>query len=223
MGRGAWGKRGLRSRGGRRRAVRLLLPLLLAAAFMLLESAFAPPLLAAAQEQARTRALAALTDAAGRQIEKNGADDYRELVWIERDENGRAALLLPNTALYNTLIHDITLEAVDSLEQLSLQKLVLPAGIATGSALLSGLGPDIPFRIRVLGTPSVQVEDELTAAGVNQVRHRIWLDISAEIRVLAPFSRETAEVHAAVLLAEGLIVGGVPEAYLGLSAEESGR
>ena len=185
---------------------------------MLLESAFAPPLLAAAQEQARTRALAALTDAAGRQIGKNGAGDYRQLIQIERDENGRAALLLPNTALYNTLIHDITLDAVDSLEQLSRQRIRLPAGIATGSALLSGLGPDVPFRIRVLGTPSVQVEDELTAAGVNQVRHRIWLDISAQIRVLAPFSRETAEVHATVLLAEGLIVGYVPDAYLGLDS-----
>ena len=218
-----WGRSGLRGRGGRRRAVRMLLPLLLAAVFMLLEAAFAPPLLAAAQEQARARALTALTEAAGRQIEKNGADDYRELVWIERDENGRAALLLPNTPLYNALIHDITLDAAAALEQLSRQKLRLPAGIATGSALLSGLGPDIPFRIRVLGTPDVRVEDDLTAAGINQVRHRVWLDISAEIRVLAPFSRETAEVHAVVLLAEGLIVGYVPDAYLGLDSGESGR
>ena len=190
---------------------------------MLLETTVTPPLLTAAQEQARTRALAALTEAAGRQIEKNGADDYRRLIQIERDENGRAALLLPNTSLYNALIHDITLDAADSLEQLSRQRIQLPAGVVTGSSLLSGLGPDVPFRIRVLGTPGVQVEDELTAAGVNQVRHRIWLDISAEIRVLAPFSRETAEVHATVLLAEGLIVGYAPDAYLGIADGEGGR
>ena len=80
MRRGKWGKGGNWGRGGRggRHAPALLLLLVMAAAlFMLLENTLAPPLLAAAEDQARTRALTALTAAAGRQIEKNGADDYR--------------------------------------------------------------------------------------------------------------------------------------------------
>lgn len=214
MGRGKWGKGGIRGRGGRGgKAVPALVLLLVmaAAVFMLLENTLSPPLLAAAEDQARTRALTALTAAAGRQIEKNGADDYRQLVSVERDEQGRVTLLLPNTALYNALIRDITLDAADSLDDLSRQRLSLPVGMATGSALLSGLGPDVRFRMRMLGTPSVRVEDELTSAGINQVRHRIWLELSAEVRVLAPFSRDTTAVTATVLLAEGLIVGYVPE------------
>lgn len=214
MGRGKWGKGGIRGRGGRGgKAVPALVLLLVmaAAVFMLLENTLSPPLLAAAEDQARTRALTALTAAAGRQIEKNGADDYRQLVSVERDEQGRVTLLLPNTGLYNALIRDITLDAADSLDDLSRQRLSLPVGMATGSALLSGLGPDVRFRMRMLGTPSVRVEDELTSAGINQVRHRIWLELSAEVRVLAPFSRDTTAVTATVLLAEGLIVGYVPE------------
>ena len=214
MGRGKWGKGGIRGRGGRGgKAVPALVLLLVmaAAVFMLLENTLSPPLLAAAEDQARTRALTALTAAAGRQIEKNGADDYRQLVSVERDEQGRVTLLLPNTALYNALIRDITLDAADSLDDLSRQRLSLPVGMATGSALLSGLGPDVRFRMRMLGTPSVRVEDELTSVGINQVRHRIWLELSAEVRVLAPFSRDTTAVTATVLLAEGLIVGYVPE------------
>ena len=214
MGRGKWGKGGIRGRGGRGgKAVPALVLLLVmaAAVFMLLENTLSPPLLAAAEDQACTRALTALTAAAGRQIEKNGADDYRQLVSVERDEQGRVTLLLPNTALYNALIRDITLDAADSLDDLSRQRLSLPVGMATGSALLSGLGPDVRFRMRMLGTPSVRVEDELTSAGINQVRHRIWLELSAEVRVLAPFSRDTTAVTAPVLLAEGLIVGYVPE------------
>lgn len=217
-----WRKRGFRH-GPRRRGARLLLPaLLLAAVFWLLETTMSPLLLAAAQDQARTQALAALTAAAGRQIEKNGADDYRELVRIERDDSGRVTMLMPNTALYNVLINDITQDAVESLDRLSRQSLSLPAGVATGSALLSGLGPDVRFRMRMLGTPSVQVEDELTAAGINQVRHRVWLDLSAEVRVLAPFSRETAQVTATVLLAEGLIVGCTPDTYVQVDGARSG-
>ena len=225
MGRGKWGKGGIRGRGGRGgKAVPALVLLLVmaAAVFMLLENTLSPPLLAAAEDQARTRALTALTAAAGRQIEKNGADDYRQLVSVERDEQGRVILLLPNTALYNALIRDITLDAADSLDDLSRQRLSLPVGMATGSALLSGLGPDVRFRMRMLGTPSVRVEDELTSAGINQVRHRIWLELSAEVRVLAPFSRDTTAVTATVLLAEGLIVGYVPETCIEV-APSAGR
>lgn len=225
MGRGKWGKGGIRGRGGRGgKAVPALVLLLVMAAvvFMLLENTLSPPLLAAAEDQARTRALTALTAAAGRQIEKNGADDYRQLVSVERDEQGRVTLLLPNTALYNALIRDITLDAADSLDDLSRQRLSLPVGMATGSALLSGLGPDVRFRMRMLGTPSVRVEDELTSAGINQVRHRIWLELSAEVRVLAPFSRDTTAVTATVLLAEGLIVGYVPETCIEV-APSAGR
>ena len=126
MRRGKWGKGGTWGRGGRggRHAPALLLLLVMAAAlFMLLENTLAPPLLAAAEDQARTRALTALTAAAGRQIEKNGADDYRQLVSVERDGQGRVTLLLPNTALYNALISDITLDAADSLDDLSRQRL----------------------------------------------------------------------------------------------------
>ena len=213
MGRVRWRKGDIRGRGGRggRLPALLLLLALAAAAFLLLESTLSAPLLAAAEDQARTRALTALTAAAGRQIEKNGAGDYRQLVSVERDDQGRVTLLLPNTGLYNALIRDITADAADSLDDLSRQRLSLPAGLATGSALLSGLGPDLPFRMRMLGTPSVRVEDELTQAGINQVRHRIWLELSAEVRVLAPFSRDTTTVTATVLLAESLIVGYVPE------------
>ena len=85
MRRTTWGKGGIRGRGGRGRRLPavLLLFVMAAAVFMLLESALSPALLAAAEDQARTRALTALTAAAGRQIEKNGAGDYRQLVRSE--------------------------------------------------------------------------------------------------------------------------------------------
>lgn len=227
MGLSAWGKRGLRGWGGWRGRIAVrLLPLLLtlAALLMLLaEHSLSPLLLIAGQEQARTRALAALTAAAQRQIAQTGAGDYRQLVTVERDEAGRVTLLLPDTALYNALIDGITLDAAASLEELSRQRLSLPAGAVTGSALLSGMGPELRFRLRVLGTPTVRVRDELTTAGINQVRHRIWLEVGAELRLLAPFSRETASVTAEVLLAEGVIVGCTPETYVALSRDEAGN
>ncbi|MBR2783104.1 MAG: sporulation protein YunB [Firmicutes bacterium] len=233
MRRGSWGgrpRRQWRMRSGMRRRLpgrkgrpwRLLMAVALTASLLVtMESSLSPLLLTAGSEQARAKALAVLTAAARRGIERSGAGDYRELVSVERDGEGRAALLLPNVALYNELIADITLAAAAGLEQLSRQSLSLPAGAASGSTLLSGMGPDIRFRLRVLGTPSVRIRDELTAAGINQVRHRIWLEITAELRILAPFSHETTSVTAPVLLAEGLIVGGTPQVYAGLSREDS--
>lgn len=209
---GSWG-RGDR----RRRRRRLLLPAVLLALFwLLLEHTLSPLLMTAAQEQARTQALYALTEAASRQIAAHGEPEYQQMVAVERDDSGRVTLLTPNTALFNTLINDVTLDAVASLEQLSHQSLSLPLGAVTGSALLSGLGPDVSFRLRMLGTPRVKVEDEFSEAGINQVRHRIWLELSAEVRVLAPFSRDTTTATATVLLAESVIVGYTPDTYVTL-------
>lgn len=213
-----WGRSKPLRRGRRLPGCLLLVLSLFLGLLILAELRLAPLILEAASDKACSQVLSALNSAAAVQVEQSGLGDYQDVMYIERDAQGRVTLLAPDAMSLNRLITATTREAVDSLEQLQGQSLSLPLGALTGSSLLAGLGPEVRVRFRALGRPAVVLEDEFTSAGVNQVRHSIWLKLSAQVRILIPFSRHSSEVSATILLCEGVIVGYTPDTYVGLSA-----
>lgn len=219
MARCVWGRRrGYRRQGRRALALWLLMPLLVVL-FLFVEMQLAPLIETAAAQKAHSTALRAMTEAVNRTVAGyQDACDYQTLMHIERDSDGRITLLAPDTMLLNELITE-TVGAIETdLNSIGKQKLSLPLGSVTGSPLFAALGPEISFGFRVLGAPSVAVEDDFTSAGINQVRHRIYLTVTSELRVIVPFSRASSEVTTTVLLCEGIIVGYTPEAYFELNA-----
>lgn len=207
------------SGGGRRKrghSRKLLLLLCLAAALLVgLELLLAPSVSALAQQRSRSLALQAMTQAILAQSGEDGLG-YQELVSAERDEQGRVSLLVTDTRRLNRLVSAVSLDAGNRLEALSRQQMHLPLGSVLGSTLMAGRGPSIPFRFTALGAPGSELRSEFSAAGVNQTRHSIYLDLSCKIRVIAPFSRQEMQVSATMLLAEGIILGDVPDTYLSL-------
>ena len=103
--------------------------------------------------------------------------------------------------------------------QLCLRKNVLslkhPAGVfvASANANLSGRGPSISFKLLPYGSVVVDVANEFTSAGINQTLHRIVLTVSAGLSIVLPLSSVNATVQSGVVVAETIIVGGVPERY----------
>ena len=51
-------------------------------------------------------------------------------------------------------------------------------------------------------------------AGINQTRHRIFLEIAASIQIVQPLLSSTITVKTDVPLAETIIIGNVPQAIL---------
>ncbi|MBQ6808097.1 MAG: sporulation protein YunB [Firmicutes bacterium] len=201
----------------RRRSIRLLLLLCLAAALLVcVELLLAPIIAAAAAQHSRSLAMNAMTEAIQAQSSAARTSDYRNLVQVETDDQGRVTLLVTDTQRLNQLVSAVSLDAAERLEQLSRQQLQLPLGSVLGSVLLSGSGPPVAFRFSALGAPQAELRDSFTAAGVNQTRHSIYLELSCGIRVIAPFSRQELLVSTTMLLAEGIIVGYVPDTYLSI-------
>ena len=60
-----------------------------------------------------------------------------------------------------------------------------------------------------------------TSAGINQTLHQIMLDVEVEITLLIPGGKTETRVDAAVCVAETLLMGQVPDTYLGLPAAGS--
>ena len=99
---------------------------------------------------------------------------------------------------------------------------VVPLGSAIGLTLLAGSGPRIPISIVPVGSVQTDFETEFEACGINQTRHKVYLQLSASIRIVIPTGAKTTNVTANMLVAESIIVGKVPESFVGyrLSEEE---
>jgi len=211
--------RGWYNRKRRRRRALLVTAvlILLTGLFYKAEMRLAPAMQTAALQKAHTMAMAAMTEAIRDQVTLNpGVGDYQQLMYIERDSEGRITLMVMDTQLLNRLISNVVLDAEQRLEQLTKQSLSLPLLSLTGSQLFSGMGPDVRFSFRMSSAPVLQLKDEFTEAGVNQTRHRIYVELTTQLRVIAPFTRAEESVTATVLLAEGIIVGYTPDTYVNI-------
>jgi len=82
-----------------------------------------------------------------------------------------------------------------------------------GSRYFMGLGPRIPLRLSPGGSLKSEVISTFDEATINQTRHRLLLNLTAQVYCIAPFLNCSAEVSNEFSLAETLIVGEVPENY----------
>ena len=55
---------------------------------------------------------------------------------------------------------------------------------------------------------------EFEEAGINQTRHKIFLNVIADMRVILPGVDKTISTCTEVLVCESLLVGKVPQIYL---------
>ena len=75
---------------------------------------------------------------------------------------------------------------------------------------------------RTLRLALAVVGELITAAGINQTLHKIYIDVHAVVNIITPIDEPTITVKAEVLVAENLIVGDVPQFYFGGAVENGG-
>ena len=92
-------------------------------------------------------------------------------------------------------------------------------GNFTGNKLISGYGPDIRVKVIPVGTVTTDFKTEFISAGINQTRHRIYLEAKTQVKVVIPLTTSTKEVKAQIPICETIIVGEVPESYVNVPAE----
>jgi len=142
---------------------------------------------------------------------------YQDFVQIHKDNQGRVVFMQANTVKVTRLAAEITLAAQKSLQQLKGQTLSLPLGVLTGTQLLANKGPRVKVTLAPMGTVQVNVRDKFEPAGINQTRHRIWLDFDTRVRIVIPTMAAQAEIPTQVPLAESIIVGEVPDTFVNIS------
>lgn len=163
-----------------------------------------------AENAAKLAADKIITESVSDIIEKNEYT-YSDFAAVLYDESGRAASVEALTVNINRVQAELSEEINRRFADNSDAAAKISMGSLSGSYLLSGRGPTISIRVCPVGKATVSLKSAFDSAGVNQTRHRIYAEVSAELISSLPiYSFETTE-NFELLIAETIIVGDVPD------------
>ena len=190
----------------------LLLLLLLLALFLLIDRNFRPLVFSLAEARSAAMASQVLSGALAEAIEDGVT--YEDLMNVKMDQSGQVALLSANTMAMNRLATRAGDAALRRLNNMSSERVTVPLGAVLGTTLFSGSGPGVPVSIVPIGSIFTDFATEFEACGINQTRHKVYLQVTANIRIVIPTGAKTTQVSANMLVAESIIVGRVPEGFV---------
>ena len=205
-----------RRRGPRFAVVLVLLFVFIIAAGLLvfIEVSLKPTIIALAETQARW----AVTEIIHKAVLEGVVGDvaYKDIIHIEKDSFNRIVLMQHDVIEINRMASNAALNIQGNMEKLKDGKFKIPLGQILGSTFLAHSGPSLSLKLLPVGTVKISPRDILEEAGINQVRHYIYLDIDSDVKVVIPFINSIVDVKVQVPVADAVIVGNVPETYMNL-------
>lgn len=198
----------------RARAPGLLVFLLGAlAAGIFLEVQLVPAVESLTVNAARQAAVAAVNQSV---LEELNTDNitYEDLISLQRDSDGKVQTITTNMAKTNKIKAEITQAVQKNLQQEKI-KTSVPLGTLLGSRLLHGRGPNVPLVVTLKGNVESDFKTGFESAGINQTRHQIYLELHTEIYSFIPGLHTATDITTSVLVAETVIVGDVPQLFMG--------
>lgn len=173
-----------------------------------------PSLIAMCEIRANSIGVTVSSKAVKQVMEEVGYDV--ELINLEKDSEGNIIALKANVIEMNYIASLIGSRTQQMYNELSETYVQIPIGNFTGNALLASRGPRIKVKIMPVGTVGSDFKTEFVSSGINQTRHRVYLQVVSSMRVIAPFSTKTIKVVNNVNVAETVLIGNVPNSYYNL-------
>ena len=139
--------------------------------------------------------------------------DYSDIVDIQKDDDGKILAVSTDMKKVNSLKSLMTLSIQDKISTMDMQKTKIPLGTFTGTEILNGRGPKIPIDVTMSGSVIMDFKSEFVSAGINQTKHRLYLDVSSEVLAFIPGYPVNTVVKTSILIVETIIVGEVPAVF----------
>ncbi len=142
---------------------------------------------------------------------------YRDLIMIEQDNEGKIIMAQLNAIEVNRLMSETTLATQEALVNIEKQPFKIPLGQVLNSYIIATYGPKIPIRLMPMGRVNTRLNDIFEDAGINQVRHKIYLEVVIEMRIIIPFMSTPIQVHTTVPIADTIYPGEVPDTVININ------
>lgn len=147
---------------------------------------------------------------------------YDDIIQIEKDNLGNITVLKSDTLKLNKLACDVALESQQKLKEMGSVGIKIPMGYITKNNILSYFGPNITVKMEPIGYIETKYISNFESAGFNQTRHKVYIQVKSNIRVIIPTQSEDVEIISEIPVCETIIVGKIPENFLGGGLDNSG-
>lgn len=146
--------------------------------------------------------------------------DIKSVVDVLMNDDGSVRLVQTDAVAMNRLSTQVSARAQEMLQELKNINVSIPIGSLISNGVLSGKGPNINITMLPAGAVNTDFSTEFEQAGINQTRHRVYLKVSAQVRIVAPLSGDAIEVYTVVPITETVIVGDVPDTYINVGSSQ---
>ena len=170
-----------------------------------------------ATQTANAKCSAIISKVIYEEIEKSEIT-YDSLVNFEKDSNKNISALKINSIEINRLKSLLSLKILAQLDKAENSSVKIPIGTILGGEFLFGRGPGIDVKVMPIGTVATEIQNEISSAGINQIRHQIILVVNVQMTVITGIKRLPTNVSTSICIAETVVVGKVPESYTNIDA-----
>jgi sporulation protein YunB len=177
-----------------------------------------PLLLAISEMRAKTIAVQLINEAIISELTYK--IKYEDLFIVRTDNDNRITMLQANTMAMNRIASETALNIQESLRQMGTKKVGIPLGSILGSEIFANFGPRLNIDILPMGTVVVDFVTDFEEAGINQTRHKIYLAVNTQVRVVLPLASDVVDVATRIPVAETIIVGDIPQSYIFVPEDE---
>ena len=194
----------------------IALILLLLYMYKFIDKNIKPTVIAISEIRARSITTQTINDTIRIKIKRD--INYNDLIFVKYDNEGKVVLMQANTILMNSIAAEVALEVQEQLEKMSKSKIKVPLSNAFDTQIITL--PSISVQIVPQGAVSVDFATEFESAGINQTRHRIYIIVNTDIKMIVPLVTESLRITTNIPIAETIIVGDVPERYVNVPGDK---
>lgn len=144
---------------------------------------------------------------------------YEKIINIEKDKDGNITMIRSDAVKQNYLASQVVLKCDERLSKLGELGTEIPVGYATNNAFFYQMGPDITVKMKQVGNINTSYESIFESAGINQTRHKIYLNVTAKLRVIVPLNSKDVDVSCQIPISETIIVGKIPETAINMEKQ----
>ncbi|GAA0718476.1 sporulation protein YunB [Clostridium malenominatum] len=147
---------------------------------------------------------------------------YEDIINIEKDNEGNISLVKADTLKMNKVACDVAIESQKELREIGMIGIKIPSGFVFKNNLLSYFGPDFTVKMRPIGYIETKYSSDFESAGINQTRHKIYIKVRSNLRIMMPVRSKDVEVYSEIPISETIIVGKVPQTAIDLGIDNAG-
>lgn len=140
--------------------------------------------------------------------------EYSDFIDLERDKEGKIVFLGTNAATVNAFARTLALRSETALNSIGKQRIYVPIGAFSGSALMSNSGPEVAVDITFFSSVRCDFITTFEHVGINQTRHCIYAKTRVLFNTVLPIAEHEIELTNDLLVAENVIVGEIPNVFV---------